>query len=98
MTITAERPVTFPDMTEAPMDRAAVGRLVGDGVAADTITIYLRESGPGRRYESNPFPTPSGYIGRSPYWDADRADEIRAWDARRPGTGSGATGRPRKQL
>lgn len=97
MTITELRPVAFRPMGEQPLDRVAVGRLVGDGVAPDTVTIYLRESRDGGRYESNPFPAPSGFVGRSPYWDADRADEIRAWDARRPGTGSGATGRPRKQ-
>lgn len=84
MTITAERPVAFSIMTDQPniLNRAAVGALIG--VTEKTISEYRL------RYSNTvlPFPKPSGYFGRSPYWFASRADEIRAWAAKRPGRGN----------
>lgn len=75
------------------LDRATVGKILG--VRAKTVSQYLTESRPGGRYEQHPFPAPSGYIGRSPWWACERVDEIRYWDAARPGRGVGG-GRPRK--
>lgn len=99
MTITLECPVASGTMTEpvdldAILDIAQVGALIG--VTGSTISVYLQRSKAGRVYASNPFPAPDRRIGVSPVWKATRADEIRAWAAARPGTGSGATGRPRK--
>lgn len=97
MTITAERPVTFRTMTDEPniLDRTRVARLIG--VQPDTITIYLKESRPGGRYESKPFPPPDPDLsfGRSSVWRASRKDEILAWAHARPRHGIG--GRPRSQ-
>jgi len=74
------------------LDRAAVAALLG--VQPKTISQYLVESRPPGRYANHPFPAPSGHIGRSPYWDRDREDEIKQWDAGRVGQGVGG-GRPR---
>lgn len=74
------------------------------GVKQKTISTYLTESrdvvGRGARarrgrYASHPFPAPNDHFGRIPWWHQDRADEIRAWDAERPGQGVGG-GRPRQ--
>jgi hypothetical protein len=93
VTITVLRPVSSATMSDEPkiLDRTAVGALIG--MQPNTITIYLRESLPGGRFESNPFPAPDGRVGGAPWWLPSRADEIREWDADRPRGGMG--GRPR---
>lgn len=96
MTITAVRAVTSPGVADEILDSADVGALIGDGISARTVSIYRRMSRPGGRYAANPFPEPAGKIGGHPYWLPKQISDIRAWDAARPGTGSGATGRPRK--
>jgi hypothetical protein len=72
------------------------------GVTPATISQYLSESRPlvgsinrKGRYADHPFPEPNGRIGNSPWWSNDRAEEIQAWAASRPGQGAGG-GRPRK--
>jgi hypothetical protein len=69
------------------LDRAAVARLIG--VEPETISNYLNQSKPGGRYADHPFPEPDGYVGRSPGWRPERANEIRAWADGRPGQGVG---------
>lgn len=63
------------------------------GVQPATIRFFRTHSKPGGRYVADPFPEPDRTIARSPVWLAERADEIKAWNARRPGQGSGG-GRP----
>lgn len=63
------------------------------GVKTETISFYRAHSKPGRRYADHPFPTEDRLFGRSPVWAASRRDEIKAWDAGRPGQGAGG-GRP----
>lgn len=63
------------------------------GVKTATIRHYRAVSAPGGRYADHPFPKPSGHLGQTPYWLAERDDEIRAWAATRPGKGVGG-GRP----
>lgn len=60
-----------------------------------TIRFLRAQSKPGGRYADDPFPAPDVTIARSPGWNPERADEIKAWNARRPGQGVGG-GRPRK--
>lgn len=71
---------------DEPLGREDVARLLG--VAPDTVSHYMLRY----RDTENPFPTPDGVLGRSPWWSAARAGEILVWDVRRPGR----TGRPRK--
>jgi len=79
--------------TRAPvLDRTAVAKILG--VQPRSVSQYLVDSKKGRRYADHPFPAPDGHIGRSPYWNLDRKDEISAWDEGRVGQGSGG-GRPR---
>lgn len=88
MTITAVRPVTSLAMGEPNiMTRDQVGALID--VSGETVKAYQKESRPGGRYESRPFPEPDGYFGREPYWFVASADKIRAWNAgrARPGIG-----------
>jgi hypothetical protein len=59
------------------------------GVQAGTIRFFRTHSKPGGRYAADPFPAEDITIARSPAWKADRADEIKAWNARRPGQGAG---------
>jgi hypothetical protein len=63
------------------------------GVKAATIRHYRADSRPRGRYAQHPFPQPDGHLGKTPYWDPGRDDEIRAWAATRPGQGVGG-GRP----
>lgn len=62
-------------------------------VKPNTVSFYRAHSKPGGRYADHPFPTEDRVIARSPVWLAERADEIKAWDAGRPGQGAGG-GRP----
>lgn len=80
--LTVEQAYTPPVSDTERLDRAAVGAILG--IDPRTVTTY-RE-----RYPD--FPAPDGYIGRSPWWLAERAAEIRAWAESRPGR----TGRPPK--
>lgn len=74
------------------LDVADVGKLLG--ISADTVRRYLYESaGTGRRYSDHPLPAPDGRVGRSPYWNKSREDEIKAWAASRLGPGA----RPRSK-
>lgn len=83
MTITAVRPVASRTMGDVEiLDRKDVAALLG--VLPKTVNEYRLRY----RTTSNPFPEPDGYVGRSPYWKAARADEIRQWDAARPGRGN----------
>lgn len=75
------------------LNLAAVAALLGPTIKPKTVSQYLTESRPGGRYEQHTFPTPNGRIGRAPWWALDRADEIREWNANRPGQGVGG-GRP----
>lgn len=65
------------------------------GIKIETVSFYRAHSKPGRRYADHPFPAPDRLVGRSPIWALNRAEEIKAWDASRPGRGAGG-GRPRK--
>lgn len=65
------------------------------GVRPKTVSQYLTESKGEGRYAGHPFPSPNGYIGKSPWWMRRRVAEIRKWAQRRPGQGAGG-GRPRK--
>lgn len=65
------------------------------GIKPATIRFLRAQSKPGGRYAEDPFPEPDMTIARSPAWKAERADEIKAWNTRRPGQGVGG-GRPRK--
>lgn len=102
MTITAVRQVTSPDVGDDILTSADVGKLIvnefnPDGVSARTVSMYRHLSNPGGRYASMPFPEPAGHLGRIPYWKPEQVEDIKAWAAARPGTGSGATGRPRRE-
>jgi hypothetical protein len=59
------------------------------GVLPSTIRFFRTHSKPGGRYADDPFPAEDFVIARSPVWKAERADEIKAWSARRPGQGRG---------
>ncbi len=63
------------------------------GVRPNTISFLRTHSKPGGRYADDPFPKPDRTIARSPVWLASRSDEIKAWNARRPGQGAGG-GKP----
>lgn len=65
------------------------------GIKPATLRFLRAQSKPGGRYADDPFPEPDITIARSPAWKAERADEIKTWNARRPGQGIGG-GRPRK--
>lgn len=65
------------------------------GVKSETISFYRAHSKPGRRYANHPFPAEDRLYGRTPVWAPGRVDEVKAWDAGRPGRGAGG-GRPRK--
>lgn len=62
---------------------------VGDilDVGKKTISQYMSDSRPGRRYEGHPFPAPDGYFGKSPWWARGRRREIERWADERPGRG-----------
>ena len=59
------------------------------GIKPATLRFLRAQSKPGHRYADNPFPDPDMVIARSPAWRSERADEIVAWNARRPGQGVG---------
>lgn len=59
------------------------------GVKPATLRFLRAQSKPGGRYAADPFPEPDLTIARSPAWKSERADEIKAWNARRPGQGMG---------
>jgi len=60
-----------------------------------SVRFLRTQSKAGGRYAADPFPEPDITIARSPAWSAERADEIVAWNRRRPGQGAGG-GRPSK--
>lgn len=84
-----------PPMRPAPEDAVAFGYLsLGDiafmlNMKPNSLSFIRTHSKPGGRYASDPFPTPDRTIARTPVWLAERADEIKAWSARRPGQGRG---------
>lgn len=83
MTILAMRPVASRDVTEPNiLDRAAVAELLG--FTTRTVDEYRARY----RDTDHPFPEPDGFFGRSPYWLASRADDLRRWAATRPGRGN----------
>jgi hypothetical protein len=86
-------PATEPDDDSLTIKRVAL--LLG--VIPKTIINYRLWSHGEGRYAEHPFPAPSGYVNRSPWWAAGRADEIRAWATSRKGQGAGG-GRPRSQV
>lgn len=59
------------------------------GMKPNTVSFFRTHSKPGGRYAGDPFPTEDRVLARSPLWLAERADEIKAWNARRPGQGVG---------
>lgn len=65
------------------------------GMKPASLRFLRAQSRPGGRYANDPFPEPDLIIARSPAWSGERADEIKAWNKRRPGQGAGG-GRPRK--
>ena len=85
------------------MNRDDGAALLGTKIQGRTVSTSLYESRahvgagdnkrPGR-YAKHPFPEPDGYQGKAPWWRLDRADEIKAWAASRPGQGA-RTDRPR---
>jgi len=56
------------------------------GCTPATISAWRAQSAPGKRLADNPFPAPDGQDGRSPLWNADRADELAAWEPTTPAT------------
>ena len=50
------------------------------GCTPAQIGTWRSQSAPGKRLADNPFPGPDGQDGRSPLWNADRADELAAWE------------------
>ena len=64
------------------LDLAAVGTLLG--VKTATVVTYRK-----RYSTTHPFPAPDGEIGKSPYWNASRVEEIVAWNKARVGQGKG---------
>jgi hypothetical protein len=75
------------------LDAGALAALLG--FSRLTVHKYLWESHPGGRYSDHPFPTPDGRIGRSPYWNPDRVQEIQQWAAGRKGRGVGGGPKPK---
>lgn len=65
-----------------PLRIADIARL--RGCAPATISAWRAQSAPGKRLADNPFPAPDGQDGRSPLWNADRADELAAWEPTLP--------------
>lgn len=73
------------------------------GVKPKTISQYLVESRgadptagkKAGRYADHPFPKPTDYIGKSPWWALGREDEIRDWNDRRAGQGRGGGPKPK---
>lgn len=63
------------------------------GVKPNTVSFFRTHSKPGGRYADDPFPAEDRTIARTPVWLAERVDEIKAWNERRPGQGAGG-GRP----
>lgn len=59
------------------------------GVKPNTISFYRTHSKEGGRYANDPFPAEDRVIARTPVWSAERADEVKAWNGRRPGQGVG---------
>lgn len=59
------------------------------GVKPNTVSFFRTHSKAGGRYANDPFPTPDDTIARTPVWLKERVDEIKAWNARRPGQGRG---------
>lgn len=87
-------------------DVAAIGAEVqGAPLQPKTISQHMYESRPevGRdaprpgKFADDPFPAPDGYLGKAPWWDKGREQEIRGWFERHPRRvkGDGIGGRPR---
>lgn len=86
--------MTAPTMTRKPiLDLEDVAVLLG--VDRATISQYMSDSRPGKRYSAHPFPEPNDRIGKQPWWLTGRKREILQWAKQRPGQGAGG-GRPRK--
>lgn len=62
-----------------------IGQLLG--IKAATVLKYLHWCAPGGRYESHPFPAPSGVVSGTYYWTEDRVPEIVKWNLARSGSG-----------
>ncbi|WP_086668039.1 hypothetical protein [Lentzea kentuckyensis] len=84
-------------LDNTPEPTPAIGTSLDFALVADLrkedITVTRRYR---RRYgedHPNPFPKENGVIGRSPWWSADRVDELKAWTPTGRGKGGG---RPRK--
>lgn len=86
--------VSEATVTELPFwDRVSLGKRFG--VKPGTIKQYEVDSGPGGRYERDPFPKRDGTVNRGPWWRLERLPEFEEWFTRlrdRKGVG----GRPRK--
>lgn len=80
-------PNRAPDMTNT-LDIGMVAELRGEDIAA--VYRYRRNYKAGH---PNAFPAPDPYPVRSPLWNADRVDELKAWKPTGRGKGGG---RPRK--
>lgn len=77
-----------PNTVVRYLDMVAIGRMFG--VSGDTVGVWRT-----RYADTHPFPAPDAVIGRTAGWAPVREDEIRQWEAGRPGRGAGG-GRPRK--
>ena len=72
------------------------------GVKSRTVTQWMVRSlqtpdakGQRRLYADDPFPAPVRYAGKSPLWNRDQEEQIKSWNARRPGRGAGGGPKPR---
>lgn len=75
-------------VTDKILSASDIGRHL-NGISSITVLKYLRESRhEGGRYSSNPFPEPTGYVGRSPYWTDGQLADIDAWNEARDGQGA----------
>lgn len=95
---TPGEPVGYMNVTD-------IGNLFQPPVASSTVQNwrlrrYSRDDNPERIAGADPFPDPCIVLGLGEHgivgWHPDRAGEIIAWNATRPGRGAGG-GRPRKE-
>lgn len=76
-------------MQEPPYLFTTADLAMAFGIESRTISQYRWMSRAGGRYEGHPFPSPDGYVGRSPVWNRSRRQELQAWFDGRPGQGAG---------
>lgn len=69
---------------------ADIARLRGCTTAQ--IGAWRSQSAPGKRLADHPFPAPDGQDGRSPLWNADRADELTSWSPAPPADRNASAG------